>query len=270
VKNLVNWQYLLFTEPWRHSKFVNNLCKIRREKHPRAFVEVVKGSEIYNFPIHHSVHFSSSFGRKTQSKLPKSTHCAGHDAASRRARAPHARRAPAAPASPSGPPAPPEAPRFLTHAHTPRRLGVFPASHAAPAPLHPPVHPVPPCHGRAGQGSWRTHGINVGQALAAKQGPPLPLAAYKADSPPLLACVGLSSGPPWRPARGAHGLKPPRTKLSALSPPWTSTSTSRTVSCPVGGAASPVQRSRRPPMPAAGAPPRRPSPCPNQAQESTP
>jgi hypothetical protein len=32
----------------------------------------------------------------------------------------------AAPASPSGSPAPPEAPRFPTHAHTPRRLGVSP------------------------------------------------------------------------------------------------------------------------------------------------
>jgi hypothetical protein len=58
VKNLVNWQYLLFAEPWRHSKFVSNLCKIRREKHPGAFVKVVEGSEIYNFRIHHSVHFS--------------------------------------------------------------------------------------------------------------------------------------------------------------------------------------------------------------------
>jgi hypothetical protein len=71
VKNLVNWQYLLFTEPWRHSKFVNNLCKIRREKHPRAFVKVVEGSEIYNFPIHHLVHFScknSSYGQSNSAR----------------------------------------------------------------------------------------------------------------------------------------------------------------------------------------------------------
>jgi hypothetical protein len=85
---LVNWQYLLFIKTWRHSKFVSNLCKIHGEKHPRAFVKVVEGNEIYNFPIHHSVHFSSSFGRETQSKSPESTHCAGHDAASRRARVP--------------------------------------------------------------------------------------------------------------------------------------------------------------------------------------
>jgi hypothetical protein len=116
----------------------------------------------------------------------------------------------------------------------------------------------------------RMHGNNAGQALAAKQRPPLPLAAYKACSPPLLACVRLSSEPPWRPARGAHGLKPPWTKLSASSPPWTSTPTSRTVSCPAGGAASPVQRSRRPLPPAAGAPPRRPSHCPNRGHKPTP
>jgi hypothetical protein len=30
-------------------------------KHPRAFVKVVEGSEIYNFPIDHIVHFSSKF-----------------------------------------------------------------------------------------------------------------------------------------------------------------------------------------------------------------
>jgi hypothetical protein len=28
-KNLVNRQYLLFIETWRHSKFNNSLCKIR-------------------------------------------------------------------------------------------------------------------------------------------------------------------------------------------------------------------------------------------------
>jgi hypothetical protein len=34
------------------------LCKNRGEKHHRAFVKVVEGSEIYNFSIHHLVHFS--------------------------------------------------------------------------------------------------------------------------------------------------------------------------------------------------------------------
>jgi hypothetical protein len=58
VKNLVNRQHLRFTETWRHSKFVNSLWKIRWEKYHTAFVKVVEGSEIYNFPIHHPGHFS--------------------------------------------------------------------------------------------------------------------------------------------------------------------------------------------------------------------
>jgi hypothetical protein len=41
---------------WQH--YMHNL---RGEKHPRAFVKVVEGSEIYNFPIHHFVHFNSIF-----------------------------------------------------------------------------------------------------------------------------------------------------------------------------------------------------------------
>jgi hypothetical protein len=56
-------QRLLFTETWRHSKFGCNLCKIRWEKHPRAFVKYLEGSEIYNFPIHHLVHFSCKISR---------------------------------------------------------------------------------------------------------------------------------------------------------------------------------------------------------------
>jgi hypothetical protein len=51
MKILVKYQHLLFTETEWHSKFGNNLCKIRWEKYPRAFVKVVEGSEIYNFPI---------------------------------------------------------------------------------------------------------------------------------------------------------------------------------------------------------------------------
>jgi hypothetical protein len=41
---------------WLH--FMHNPCR----KHPKAFVKVVEGSEIYNFPIHHFVHFYSTFG----------------------------------------------------------------------------------------------------------------------------------------------------------------------------------------------------------------
>jgi hypothetical protein len=57
-KNVVDRQYLMCIETWWHSKLARHSCKIRREKHPRAFVKVVEGSEIYNFPIHHLVHFS--------------------------------------------------------------------------------------------------------------------------------------------------------------------------------------------------------------------
>jgi hypothetical protein len=62
-ENLVNCQQLLFPETEWHSKFGCQLCKIRWEKHRTAFVKVVGGSEIYNFPIHHFVHFYSSFWR---------------------------------------------------------------------------------------------------------------------------------------------------------------------------------------------------------------
>jgi hypothetical protein len=44
-------------------RFVQNPLR----KHPRAFVVVVEGSEIYNFPIHHLLHFYSKFGRKSWS-----------------------------------------------------------------------------------------------------------------------------------------------------------------------------------------------------------
>jgi hypothetical protein len=63
-------------------------------KHLRAFVKVVEGSEIYNFGIHCSVHFSSSFGRKPCSKLP-SRNGFGRVAASPRRRDGQAPRAPA-------------------------------------------------------------------------------------------------------------------------------------------------------------------------------
>jgi hypothetical protein len=46
-------------------------AKIRWEKHPRAFVKVVEGSEIYNFPIHYFVHFYSNFWRNSFSNRAK-------------------------------------------------------------------------------------------------------------------------------------------------------------------------------------------------------
>jgi hypothetical protein len=38
-----------------------------------AFVKVVKGSEIYNFPIYHFVHFYSKFLRKPRSNAASAT-----------------------------------------------------------------------------------------------------------------------------------------------------------------------------------------------------
>jgi hypothetical protein len=58
---VVHRQYLLFPQTGRHSKFGSVLCKIHGEKHYTAFVKVVEGSEIYNFHIHHFVHFYSKF-----------------------------------------------------------------------------------------------------------------------------------------------------------------------------------------------------------------
>jgi hypothetical protein len=90
---LVNCKQLLCTETWRHSKLARRSCKIRREKHPRAFVKVVEGSEIYNFPIHHFVHFYSKFGRKSRSNrgtvkqiAAGTRHCASQCAGRARAR----------------------------------------------------------------------------------------------------------------------------------------------------------------------------------------
>jgi ribosome-binding protein aMBF1 (putative translation factor) len=70
VKILVNWQYLLFTGTWRHSMLASRFCKICGEKHPKAFVKVVEGSEISNFGIHCSVHFSTNFWSKSLSNQP--------------------------------------------------------------------------------------------------------------------------------------------------------------------------------------------------------
>jgi hypothetical protein len=63
MKNLVNCQQLLFTESEWDSKFGSNLCKNHGEKHYRAFVKVVDGSEIYNFPNHQLMHFSCKISR---------------------------------------------------------------------------------------------------------------------------------------------------------------------------------------------------------------
>jgi hypothetical protein len=58
VENLVNCSRVLFTGIEWHSKFAIRLCKIGGAKPHRAYVKVVEGSEIYNFGINTSMHFS--------------------------------------------------------------------------------------------------------------------------------------------------------------------------------------------------------------------
>jgi hypothetical protein len=135
VKNEVNRQRLLFTKTWRHLKFGCNLCKICWEKHHRAFVEVVEGSEIYNFAIYPLMHFSSSFGRKTWSKWPKSKRSGWNRPAPRRRPRPCRAR--------------PRHPRCTSRGHArlpkapraPRPLEVR-TRHVEPRPRHPSAHDV--------------------------------------------------------------------------------------------------------------------------------
>jgi hypothetical protein len=96
VKNLVNW---------RHSMLASRFCKICGEKHPRAFVKVVEGSGIYNFLIHHFVHFNSNFWRFLRLNSGTVNLCRAGDSAPRRAATSRATRprARTAPASASGP-----------------------------------------------------------------------------------------------------------------------------------------------------------------------
>jgi hypothetical protein len=140
VENLVNCLQLLFTGTEWHSKFGRSLCKNRWEKHHRAFVKVVEGSEIYSFPIHHLVHFSSKFERKSCLKWPKLKQFRARARSMPRPRA-----------------APPEAarrprPRLLQDAPHPKTSWSFPVPRAGPqfasdharrAPRRPSVRSLP-------------------------------------------------------------------------------------------------------------------------------
>jgi hypothetical protein len=151
-------QMLLFFRTGRHSKLARRSCKIRREKHPRAFVKVVEGSEIYNFPIHCSVHFSGKILRKIEIKRAKPC-CAGYVASRRRATFQ-------------------SAPRALPHAgravRTPRRPATAGCEHGPcgrqPTPV-PEAEPRPA--GRAGHASRRN-------ALRRGFPPPVPSTPYAA------------------------------------------------------------------------------------------
>jgi hypothetical protein len=124
----------------------SRFCKIHGEKHPRAFVKVVEGSEISNFGIHCSVHFSTNFWSKSQSNQSAPQHVVlDRDVASRRAPA----RAAARQGRPPWRSSPRAASRGLPF---PRPRAHRGCSNFVPAltttPLYPPVrcHP-PPCVG---------------------------------------------------------------------------------------------------------------------------
>jgi hypothetical protein len=150
VENLVNYQQFPFTGTEWHSNFGCNLCKNCWEKHLKAFVKVVDGSEIYNFPSHHLVHFYSNFWRFSHSnqgtvKQFRVSRAPRRDVACRRrppsASAPSCLPRPAHPPRPCAFPRTPaprdalkSAPRHVP-AGRPRRTT------AGRAPRHPVVHP---------------------------------------------------------------------------------------------------------------------------------
>jgi hypothetical protein len=73
-----------------------------------AFVKVVGGSEIYNFPIHHLLHFSTNFWRKSYSNRGSATRFQASWRSAPRRRATPARRS-----SPRSFPRPTRAPRRI-------------------------------------------------------------------------------------------------------------------------------------------------------------
>jgi hypothetical protein len=88
-------------------------------------VKVVEGSEIYNFPIHRSVHFSSNFGSKSGSNSPAPQHVTlERDVATRQS----TRRAPARAAARQGRP-------LGVRAHGPRPEAALPQSTHTPRPF---------------------------------------------------------------------------------------------------------------------------------------
>jgi hypothetical protein len=97
-------------------------CKIRREKHPRAFLEVVEGDYIYNFHVHCLVKFYSSFWRFLRLNCGTVNFCRAGDAAPRRAATSRARACPrhAVPASTSGPTQPHPEVRPFPRSRVPR------------------------------------------------------------------------------------------------------------------------------------------------------
>jgi hypothetical protein len=127
--------------------FGSRLCKIRWGKHYMAFVKVVEGSEIYNFPIHHFVHFYSTFwsyacsNRVSGKRFQRPTsYCARRDVA----RAPRRSASPeAAPSLGRGPPPRQHACRGAAESALPAPRPVACARRAEPVLLPDAVRELP-------------------------------------------------------------------------------------------------------------------------------
>jgi hypothetical protein len=65
VKNAGQWLKLLFTGAQKTANLACYLWTVGQEKPYTAFVEVVEGWLIYNFPIYRLDHFSSKILRKS-------------------------------------------------------------------------------------------------------------------------------------------------------------------------------------------------------------
>jgi hypothetical protein len=201
-------------------------CKIRREKHPIAFLKVVEGNEIYNFPIDRNVHFSSrfwSYTRPNQGTAKRVSRSAPHRAAARRraSRLHHARlgfRAAHACRDHLGDRAP-RCPRL----HAPREpLEVIPPRTACrPAGRRPTDRRSRPC--RTDRASYRGRRSPQGTSPSAPWSQASTCAALKggrcsfldAPDPPRYAelpALAMPSTPPPSSslsARGRHGLSTP-------------------------------------------------------------
>jgi hypothetical protein len=161
VKNLVN------------CNFACNLCSSHWVKHMSAFVKVVEGSLIHNFPFYHLVHFSSKFGRKTRSTRAKPNWADACRATTSwpcsRARLRASRHVGRCRT---------RMPRQAHDCRSVRRtpLGAYPLPRATPAlaarphVVSPPVRPRPLCRARLPRPNHRTRNINVGHSFAAKAG----------------------------------------------------------------------------------------------------
>jgi hypothetical protein len=158
-----------------------------------AFVKVVEGSEVYNFPIYHFVHFYSKFLSKTRSNVASPTRCV----VSRRARARAIASVPARARRPRTHPPRPLLPHARAHAEDASR-SMSPYHRAATRGLTGVVRPCVPL---------RRHRPSVRQSLGSTR------ATYKEKSPSLAhwstaGAFSLSATPPLAPPMASSWFQP--------------------------------------------------------------